>query len=181
MAGRSRPEDVHSEYDQPTPENIDEWTDDQLQRFNELKELEHEQEVQENRAELSREQQETLEVLESATLPEDEELTETVQLDEAEVVVTKRLTGELERMFTYIQMNSDDLEGIANALIDAITALIVDDNEKGKYRFAERAVWEEYYRRNGTEGLIDVFDIVSEPALSRQEALRKFRSEGSRD
>jgi len=179
MAGAHRPKDVHPDHDRPTPENIDEWSEEQLDRFNDLKEAEHEQQVQENRAELSQEQQKTLEALESATLPEDEELTETVQIDQAEVVVRKRVTGEIEQTFTYIQKNRDDLESIANALIDAISELIVDDNEDGEYRFTERTVWEEYHRRHGTESLIDVFDIVADPALSRQEELEKFRSDRS--
>ena len=162
------PTTIHPEHDTLTPENWDEWTEEQREQYLEAKDAELEEEASENRTELAARELQTLDALRSTT-DRDEELTETVSLGDAEVTVTTKLSGRVEQVFNRVnQARGDEL---VEALIDGITLLIVDDDEGGKYDFTSRAVWEAYYYDEGTEGLADVFEVVSDPALTRRENL----------
>lgn len=172
-----RPEDVHPEYEQPEPGNIDEWTDDQLDTYRELKHGEHASEARQRQAELSREQQESLAVLESAT--RDEETYATVDLgDDVSLTVRTKLPGDVEMRLQTIA-EAENVVAVKDRILDVLVGgettqgLIVDDSESDKgYGYTDRAVWEAYYARNGSEALMDVFNRVTEPAIERREELQ---------
>ena len=176
-----RPEDVHPDYQQLTPENAEDWSSEQKARYSELKEQQLHEEAQENTSELAKDERETLEVLRSTTT--DEPLTEEVNLgaeldgDDAYVTVTKRVSGALEEKFDAIteeqQSDAPRIGRIKDTVIDAILLLIVDDDEPDAdaYNFQSRKVWESYYYEEGSEGLMEVFEVLADPALSRYEQL----------
>jgi hypothetical protein len=180
-----RPEDVHPDYQQLTPENAEDWSEDQKARYSELKEQQLHAEAQENTSELAKDERETLEVLRSTTT--DEPLTEEVNLgaeldgDDAYVTVTKRVSGALEEKFDAIteeqQSDAPRIGRIKDTVIDAILLLIVDDDEPDAdaYNFQSRQVWESYYYDAGSEGLMEVFEVLADPALSRYEQLGNSR------
>lgn len=189
-----RPEEVHPEFDMPTQGNIGEWSDEQIERYNELKDRDLETEAQASRAELSTEQRETLAALEGAVTDDGEATpTVTVDLGEADVEVRTKLTGEIEDCFSRIASERDadvpDLSNIKDDLLTAIAGdpdrgiggLIVDDGEPDDdpHRFTDRETWEVFYAEHGTEGLLEVFDLVADPALARMEELGNSRGRGS--
>lgn len=181
------PTEIHPEYDRPTPQNIEEWDESQLEAYNEAKDAELTAEAEANRVELAADEKETLETIRSATR-RDETLTEEVDLAEAfngadepiPVTVTKKLTGGLEtkldRIASEQRKDVPRIAEIRDAVIDAIVALIVDDGEDGRYTFRSRALWEAYYYDEGMVGLMNVFDVVADPALERYERLGNSRS-----
>jgi len=172
------PTEIHPEHERPTPDNIDDWSGDQIDAYNEAKDAEHDAEAQERQRELTREQKEALTALESATGNDGEVPTAKIQLGEATVTVKRKLSGELEAKFDAISKNRDDLGAIKDSLIDACHMLIVDDSEPDgdPVDFTDREVWEEYHRRHGSEGLADAFDKLSGPAMDRRDDL-EFRGE----
>lgn len=174
MDTRQDPSDIHPEHDQPTPENIDDWSGDQIDAYNEAKERELEEEVQENERELSRKQREMLSTIESATNNDSQVPTAKIEFGDATLEVRRKLTGELESKFDTIAKNEDNLGQIRDCLIDVCTMLIVDDDEPDddEYDFTDRGTWEAYYDRHGQEGMIDAFNILSEPAMQRRDNLQ---------
>jgi len=179
MSQTTRPEDVHPKYDEFRPENKDEWTEAQIQRYNEAKEAQLETQAQRNRANMAAEQRETLDALRSA-VGDDEVATEPVDIGEATVEVKTKISGELEQHFDAIAEEGEKdvprTDNVRQHLIDAITLLIVDGGESEGYDFGDRRVWEAFYKDEGSEGLYDVFELVSEPARDRREELQKFRN-----
>jgi len=180
-----RPEDVHPDYEQLTPENAADWSDEQKEEYSRRKEQQLHEEAKENTSELAKDERETLEVLRSTTT--DEPLTEEVNLgaeldgDDAFVTVTKRVSGALEEKFDAIteeqQSDAPRIGRIKDTVIDAILLLIVDDDEPDAdaYNFQSRQVWESYYYEEGSEGLMEVFEVLADPALSRYEQLGNSR------
>jgi len=183
------PSEIHPEYDVLSPENISEWSDEQVEAYREAKGAV----LLGLRVELAAKERDTLDFLKSTTEPEGPQHTETVNLGEAlgkeedaTVTVRTKLTGELEAKFDAItDEQAKDLPRIANikdAVIDAITMLIVDDDEPDDdpYTFRSRAVWEAYYYDAGSEGLMEVFNAVASPALERYEDLGNSQTRGRR-
>lgn len=179
------PTDVHPEYDHPNPDNLDAWSEDQIEEYNRRKDADLEADHQQHRAELTQKQKETVDVLKSTTQP-DEPLTETVSLGDAEVLVSKRLSGRVEECFDAItdeqtkEPEGEDpprLRNVKGEMITAITELIVDDDEPegDPYDFQSRATWEAYYYDEGIEGLEQVFNAIAGPALDRYETLGNSR------
>ena len=176
------PTSVHPEHDQPTPENIDDWSDQQIAAYNSAKAREHEQRAKQHAADLSREQRGALDQL--ATLVDDdaEPATETVEIGEAELTVTTKIDGELEDRLDRISRLQDTEEPGAigeskDLLIRAILGLIVADNETGRYTWRSRETWEAFYKEHGTEGLAAAFEALVEPAMQRREQRQSFREE----
>lgn len=171
------PTNVHPDYERPAPDNIDEWSDEQLQAYKDAKEVEHEQEAQERKAELSREQRDTLAQLEKATNNDGDIPTEQVDIGDATVTVKAKMTGTMEQRFDTIA-DAETPGDVSGILIDAVTDLIVDDEEPDgeAYDFTDRATWEAYYAKHGSEGLMQIFEVVSDPAMTRRENL-KFRGQ----
>lgn len=182
------PADVHPEHDVLTPDNADDWSDDQIETYKAAKEADLAEQATENTAEMAKEERETLDALRSTTESADE-LTTTVNLgdafdgaDDVEIEVTTKVTGELEAKFDAISEETDkDVPRIANIkeeIIDAILLLIVDDPEPetDQYRWGSRAVWEAFYMEEGSGGLMQVFQTISEPAMDRYEELGNSQS-----
>lgn len=164
------PSDVHPEHDMPTPENMDDWSDEQLDTYREAKSAELEQQAQENTAEIAEEQRERIEKMRAATGADDADHTETVPLsDDLTLTVTTKMTGELEELFERIRQNPGDISQLKEDLLDAIVLLIEDDpeDEDDDFTYQDRAFWEAYYYEEGTEGLFQVFDQLADPVLTR--------------
>ena len=187
------PTQIHPEHDVLSPDNIGDWSDEQIEAYREAKDAELDAQADENKAEVSRKERETIDFLKSTTETEGPQHYETVDIGEAvgasdsvEVDVTTKLTGELESKFDAIsEEQGKDLPRIGNikdAVIDAITLLIVDDTESDgdRYDFSSRAVWEAYYYDEGSEGLMQIFNAVADPALARYEKLGNSQTRGRR-
>lgn len=182
------PTEIHPEYDALTPDNWDQWEPEDRERYLEAKESALSEEAEKNRVEMAADEKAALETLRSAT-QSGAELTKTVDLadglpaaaDPIPVDVTVKMTGELEATFDRIsdQRASDDprLAELKDAVIDAILTLIVDDPEPSDdpIRWDSRQVWEAFYYDEGMAGLLDVFDVLSDPALTRYEQLGNSR------
>lgn len=176
MASAADPEDVHPEYDRPTPENRDEWTDEQIEEWNRRNEKRLEAGLDEQLRELSDEQREKLELLESATREgEPGEFVETVELGDAEIDVTTKPGGEAELKAEELRQyeDTDRIAPAKDALIDLIMIVVVDDD------YGKRLLWEQYYRKNGADDLMTAVETLTEPWLDRTEAIESFR--GGRD
>lgn len=182
------PTEIHPEHDTLTPENWDEWDEESRTRYIEAKEAALTEDAEKHRVEMAADEKAALETLRSATESGDE-ITKTVDLAEGlpaaaepiPVDVTVKMTGELEATFDRIsdQRASDDprLAELKDAVIDAILTLIVDDPEPSTdpIRWDSRQVWEAFYYDEGMTGLLDVFDVLSDPALTRYENLGNSR------
>jgi len=188
------PSEIHPEYDRPEPGNIEEWSDEQLEKWNEANEAELDARVERNKVDMARDEREALDFLQSTTEADSELSTEQVNLGEAldgpddvYVTVRTRVSGELESKFDRISAEQEkDLPRISNIkdeVIEAIRWLIVDDDEPDgdRYNFQSRAVWEAYYYDAGSEGLMEVFNAVADPALSRYEAMGNSRGRNQRN
>lgn len=170
------PSAVHPEHDELTPENSDDWSEEQAERYTDLKEATLEDDAQQNRRELAAEEREALDALREAT-QDDEPLTATVEFGDAELIVTKKVTGELEQKFDRITEEQEEeypkIANIKDAIIDAILLVLEDDDEPADdpVDFQSREIWERYYEKEGSAGLMEVFETVAEPALQRYERL----------
>lgn len=179
MSARS-PQQVHPEHDRPTPQNLDDWTDEQLDEFNRLKEQDLADDLEEHARESAAARDAALDQL--AGLVDDDQATATVSLGETEVTVREKLTGELEDNLDEISKLQDEqrpgvIGDSRDLLIDTILLLIVDDDEEGPYTLQDRETWMAFYREHGSEGLASAFEALVEPALERREDLKKFRDE----
>jgi uncharacterized membrane protein len=172
------PSKIHPEHDEPTPANMDDWSEEQLEQYERAQKRELDRDAKEHRRELVQEEREALDKLRDATseTPAAEQTT-TVAFGDAELVVTTKVTGELEGLFDDIvdeQRKEVSRPGtIKKTLIDAILLLIVDDDEPDDdpVTFQSRALWEQYYLSEGSAGLMEAFDTLAEPALERYEEL----------
>lgn len=153
-----------------TPALVERLNEEQVERYNELWNAQAEASMAERERELSREQSEKLEIIESATAPEDDTQIETVPFGDHEIPVHTRITGRLERKMAalaeYDQQAVDgvrDHERVVELSIDIIEELIADEE------WQDREVWRAYHDRHGSEGLLSVVELVAEPARARRE------------
>lgn len=153
-----------------TPRLVELLSDEQVEAFNEAQKERMEVDIQERNRELSQEQQERLAIIESATQPDDEPLIETVSFGDHDLTVRTRISGAIERKLArlaeYEQQELtgvDDHDAIVELAIDVISELIQDEG------WRDRDVWRAYYNRHGSEGLLDVTELVAEPARQRRE------------
>ena len=179
----SDPTDVHPEHDHPGPENIGEWSDEQIAEYKRRKESDLQEGADERRAELSQEQRETLGKLRSAV--DETDPTETVTFGDAELVVSAKLDGATEDKIDRIMdaQDSGRLGDVADAMIDVILALIVGDNEPNSdpVDYQDRTVWAEFRADHGTESLANAFETVATPAIDRVDDLKFRGANGGRD
>lgn len=181
------PEDVHPEHDMLTDANAEDWSEEQVEQYKAAREAQLAGEASENMADLAKEERNTLEALKSATKSEaDEELTTTRDIGGVEVTVTTKVSGKLESKFDAISDESEKevprIRNIKEEIIDAILLLIVDDPEPedSAYDWQSRATWEAFYMDHGSEGLMQVFETLSEPAMERYEQLGNSQSRTQR-
>lgn len=173
----TNPAEVHPDHDLPTPSNIDDWSDDQLEQYRRAKTTELTRDAEERRRSMSQQQRETVELLGSTQKDAyDDALLDTVQVGDLELTVTSKLTGEVETKLDRVA-GSDSLDDVVGTMIDTILYFVVDADADADVD--DPAVWRAYYDRYGTEGLFDAFEQIADPAMERREDL-KFRGDHGR-
>lgn len=165
------PESVHPTHDRPTPENIDDWTDEQLSRFNELNARRLQREAAEQRADqLDDASAETAKQLIGAVTDADAPQTTTVDIAEGildepmEAGVLTYRPGKVETRFARISTIDDAVD----ALVFALTEMIQSPAE-----LTNEAVWRHVYDEGGVRVLEAYLDNVMGPVNSVQ----SFRTE----
>lgn len=174
------PASVHPEHERPTPDNIDDWTQEQIDRWNELREDEILSEVREDRARLEEEQEEALSALRD---PEREEWAE-AEVDDLTFKVRTYANEDVEDGVAALAEAHEgadtaaDLRLIRTQVPGLMAWFIVEPEE-----YADPQVWREYARRFGIGELSKAYLRVVEPYLDANEedrAVKKFRRAGRR-
>lgn len=153
------PEDVHPEHDVLTPENAEDWTDEQLEAYEEAKRAEHAAESEQNRREFTEQQQAALDRLSKPS--ENDRATVPINADGDEVTVRTSLSPSMEQ--TFVRVVQEDIDDVTGAVYDLIVHVIEDEE------YADRAVWEAFYADNGTAALRDMFHLLLEPYIDRMQ------------
>lgn len=165
------PSEVHPKHDQPTPENIDDWSEDQLERFNELTDAKLTTDARRERAErLDDDSAEAAQELLGAVTGEGAEQTATVDIAdgvldepmEAEVLTYR--PGKVEKRLARIETVDDAVD----ALVFAITEMVVAPE-----RFTNPEVWHHVY----DEGGVKVLEAYLENIMGPAESVDSFRTE----
>lgn len=155
---------------QPTPRNVDDWDEEELEAWNEEKEADLRESMDDD-MQLSDEEESALDALGESAAPE----TTTVTVgDGMEMEVRVYLDHEMEDVAQRIQDVEDLGPQVREDIISLLAWLIVDE------QYSSEAVWREYGRKYGTQTLALRFFEVAEPALKRiedHEAVREFRQE----
>lgn len=158
---------IHPKHERPTPDNIDEWDEDQLEAYKETRESELLESVREKSQDLSEEQKQALDAL-TESVPD----TETVDLGLGDGTEVRTYANEaIENKLNYIR-NNQDLDAIRSELCEAMEWFIEDE------QYADAEVWREFARIRGIGELKQKFLITVRPYLERandDEAVRKFR------
>lgn len=173
MSASQDPSEIHPEHDRPTPANIDDWSEEQIEAFNHAKETKLEAQARDNREQLTEEQEQALELLEE---PEADR-TATVELGQRTVTVKTYLSKEMEQRIHAIERVQDNPSEAVDDVIDVLTWVIEDDD------YADEEVWRAFHDRYGTKNLLLRFTKVMEPYLDEVEndsVVQKFREGGQR-
>lgn len=155
--------------DQITPENIGEFSAEEIEAYNEQKEKELSERADGRVRELSAEQEAALEAL-----TEEPPDTETVDLGIGEdgTEVKTFVNEDIEDKLTFIAENSGNLPLIRGSLCEVMEWFIEDDT------YADADIWREFTRVRGLGELKQKFYIAARPYLERandDEVVRKFR------
>lgn len=173
----SAKEDVHPEYERPTPENWDDWSDDQLEEYRERAERELESEARENIRELSADAREARDALladvESRKDTQEVTLSHDGVEDEIVLSVSTTLSGMTERRVERIQ-GSDTVEDVLPVIVRVFEDVVETDG------YDNPAVWEHIYNEAGGIILLDYLEAVLEPAMEVMESVDGFREDGPR-
>lgn len=162
------PTEIHPEHDEPTPENRSDWTEEQLDRWQEAKRQQLQQEAQENRVDLDEDQEAALEALSD---PEREDTAE-VDIGQTTLQVKTYLSGEMERKWQRVQSHQDDPDRVVDTIAELLEWLVVDED------YADEEVWLAYRERYGTAELMLAFTTVLEPYVDNvqeDQRVQKFR------
>lgn len=169
------PSAVHPEYDRPTPENFEEWSQEQLEEWERRNEEEMLGEVRSEREKLEEDQQKALDALRS---PEQVE-TEPVTIDDLEFRVKTHANKEIEdTLMELAEAHSGpetaaDLRMIRKQVPAMLAWFVVDPEE-----YADPAVWRAYGEEFGIGELTKAYLRAVEPYLDANEqdrAVQKFR------
>jgi len=157
--------------DRVTPENVGELSSEEIRRINE-KTSERLRDTLEDEHGLTEDEETALSALESGV----DESTETVTVNGVDVDVRLQVPGTVENRIQRMEAIAEDRPAEArNLLAENIADMIVD----GEY--ANPAVWKEYGRKYGSQGLMQVFERVAAPAREHAEELESeikgFRAE----
>lgn len=166
--------DIHPEHDAPTPENRDEWSEEQLEAWAAAREQELTAEGRENAAELHADQQELLDSLDEehggdlietpVTLPGD-------NLAHIEVVLNGELMNRMghvdETLATIQDPEPGDLANVERAM-DEASAVLADMLAEAKY---SKRLFYTVYEKYGPDALGAHIEAVFEAV--EQEAKRK--------
>lgn len=171
------PADVHPEYDRPTPENLDEWSEEQLEEWDRRNEAKLLGEVRERREELQADQEAALDALRS---PEREDYGE-AEVDDLTFKVKTHASSEIEDALAELSETQEggvesagDLQQIRREVPPLMAWFIVEPEE-----YADPAVWRGYADRFGIGELTKAWLRIVEPYLDENEqdrAVQKFRS-----
>lgn len=169
----AQPEEIHPEHERPTPENFDEWTDEQIDAWNSLQEQRLDKEVKDQRRERDAETQEALEALRD---PEEEDTAE-VELGQTTLTVKTTTNAKVEQLLERLERNRDDAD-VQRRFIPQVIAWFVESPEE----YTEPDIWREYAREFGRPELAIVMLRVIEPTAERtesEEVVRRFRDRAS--
>lgn len=186
-AGELDPEDVDPHelaYRSDTtlsPALAERVSEEQIEAFAEAQDEKISESFAERQQELAEETKEKLEILDEVVTDEDDQLTATVELGEAELVVPTRIPGAVEERIDRLDSldeGADRAEAVETA-IETILHLIVDDDEPdgSEHTWRDRETWEAFYQRHGSEGLSTILELLTEPARERQDRLQSFRDD----
>ena len=164
------PETLIEEGRPPSPDIVTDWTDDEVERYNELKEQDLREDLVEERAR----QEEALQQIAAG-----EKLVryDTVQLGNLELEVKAWLPGSVEEtvMSAWDLTDRDDAQAIRESMETMLTALA----EMTTSEDYNREFWRRYYERYGAVGMIEAVETILEPASEymqeKQEAVDGFR------
>lgn len=161
-----------------TPELAERLPDEKVEQYNQRVAERDERDLRQAKRERSEEQQELLEQLE--TVVDEDEPTATVEIGEITAEVTTKLSGKLEDNIDEISRLEDEerpgaISQARDLLIETCIMLVVDDDTEGLWDLQTWEAWEAYYRKHGSEGLIEAFMTLADPALERRENLKNSR------
>lgn len=174
------PASVHPEYERPLPENVDEWSEEQLEEWSRRQEAQLLGEVRERREELREEQEAALDALRS---PEREDLAE-ADVDDMTLRVKTHANKEIEDAVADLAEAHEGPDAAADlqlirTQVPALMAWFVEEPSE----YADPAVWRAYGERFGIGELSKAYLRVIEPYLDANEedrVVQKFRKVGRR-
>lgn len=157
----------------PTPEDIREMSEDELEAFKREQKQRLDSAIQEEQQELNEEEQNALSILSQDAETRGD--LAPVEVGEATLYVKTSLSGSLERKFDKLS-EGDDLDDQLGTVIDAIIELVEDDDEDGPVDFQSHTVWEQIHAEHGSAYLFEVFTDLADPSLERVESIKSFRT-----
>lgn len=169
MSAASDPTTVHPTHDQPTPDNLDDWSEEQLALYNTLKEQSLGADLAADRADEQAEHEQAAKLLVDAATEGAEtaeiNLMEGIKPDEEQPVTVKTyVPGDVERRLATISTLDESVE----ALVFALTTMI-----EAPEKFTRPKLWKLVYEQGGAVVLDSYLDNVLEPAG----AVDSFRDE----
>lgn len=155
------PEEFIETGETPGRKTIRAWDDDDVERWNELKEADL-------REDLAAERAAQEEALAEIAAGDDLERYETVELGTLEMEVKAWLPGTVEEVVTRAMDISDqeDAEAIRDSMETMLTALA----EMTTREDLNRRFWRQYYDRYGAVGMIEAVETILGPAAEEMEA-----------
>lgn len=159
------PEAVHPEYDHPTPANLDDWTDEQVDEYNRRKRTSLRADL-EDEVGLSEAEQQARE-----TLLEAGRETAMVDLHGVNLEVKTEIGGQTERKLRRLSPE-DSIDETLETLLDIFEAVVI-----GPEGYGSRRAWRDVYEVRGSAFLLEALDVVTTPALEHMESLQSFRGE----
>lgn len=173
------PTEVHPEHDRPTPDNWDDWDDEQLDEYKQAAEAELQAEAEANQRELRADEQAARDALVAGAT--DQIDTETVSLhehvdidDEIDIEVRTTLSGGAIEKLESIE-EDDPASEVLPTVLDVLEEVV-----EGPEGYASRAVWRDVFRNAGVDVFMDYVDALTDPAEETLEAVGRFREDGPR-
>lgn len=176
MAQMADPAEVHPDYDRPLPDNIDEWSQEQLEEWERRNEAKILGEVREHREKLAEEQEAALDALRE---PKRKEYGE-AEVDELTFKVRTHASKEIEDAVSALAEAHEGPEAAADLYmirtqVPAVMAWFIIEPEE----YADPAIWRAYAEEFGIGELSKAYLRVLEPYLDANEedrVVQKFRT-----
>lgn len=172
----TNPSAIHPEYDRPTPDNLDDWSDEQLEAYNEATEAELDEEARNARTRLTDEQEQALEQLRPDTETEHVELPAQNNVTvEVKTHTNAEIEAALQAITDAASQDSSDLREIRESMITVLCGLIETED------FNSAEFWRAYGSEFGLGNLMRCVTVVAEPVMEEMEAMaqqQSFRQNG---
>lgn len=152
-------------------DNLDEYSEEEIEAYNERKEQDLRERGAEHQRELDEEQQAALEALRD---PEEDD-TAQVELGQRTLTVNTYMDEEIERTFERLTENREDPD-IQRQLLPEVMAWMIEAPEE----YTDPLIWREYAREYGRDELALALMRVVEPKADRAESdevVQRFRGE----